>query len=176
MVAKKKNAGRKNKYFTHVKPRLKDIEHWCRDGLTEEEICKRLGVSVSSFSEYKNKYPELLEVLKRGKEEADYAVEDALFKRAIGYQYEEVTYQLAERINPDTGEKETYMTEAKRVTKEVPPDVTAAIFWLKNRCPDKWRDKRDVEHSGAITNNHIDLSQLTTEELKKLAKLDSETT
>lgn len=164
--------GRKSKYQTHVEPRLKDIEHWCRDGLTEEEIIKRLGVGASSFARYKNEFRELRESLKRGKEEADYAVEDSLFKRATGYKYEEVTRQLAERINPATGEPETYMAEVKRVTKEVPPDTTAAIFWLKNRRPDKWRDKQDVEHSGSVTNHNIDMSGLSVEELRKLAKLD----
>ncbi|SFM35489.1 hypothetical protein [Salibacterium qingdaonense] len=147
-------AGRKNKYQTHVEPYLKEIEHWCRDGATEEEIRVRLGVGSSSFARYKNEYWELRETLKRGKQEADYEVEDALFKRATGYQYEEVTYEMGH--------------ETKRVVKHYAPDPTSAIFWLKNRQPEKWKDKQDIEHSGGL-NNQVDLSGLTVEELRKLA-------
>lgn len=57
--------------------------------------------------------------------------------------------------------------ETKRVTKEVAPDVTAQIFWLKNRKPEAWRDKQNLEVSGAVNNP---FAELTTEELKKLAK------
>ena len=59
--------GRKNKYDTHVKPFLETIENWCRDGLLEEEICKRLGVGVSTFNDYKSKFSELRETLKNGR-------------------------------------------------------------------------------------------------------------
>lgn len=170
--------GRKNKYQTHVEPRLKDIEHWCRDGLIEEVICKRLGVSVRSFNEYKSKFPQLSQSLKRGKEEADYAVEDALFKRALGYEFEEKTYETQVFVKKtETAEgsiiEEPFTEEilTKRVIKQVSPDTTAAIFWLKNRRPDKWRDKQDIEHSGGVT-NQIDLSGLTAEELRKLANSD----
>lgn len=127
-------AGRKNKYETHVAPYLEDIKYWCRDGATEEEICKRLGVALSTFQNYKNDYDELVEVLRNGKQHIDYKVEDALLQRALGYRFDEVTYE--------------YDEEVKRVTKQQAGDTTAAIFWLKNRQPEKWRDKQDVSHSG----------------------------
>ena len=76
---------RKSKYDAFVKPHLARIEHLCRMGATEEEICRKLGVAVSSFNVYKNLYPELMEALKRGKVDADDAVEAALFRRATGY-------------------------------------------------------------------------------------------
>ncbi|KIL72701.1 hypothetical protein [Bacillus badius] len=167
--------GRKNKYDTHVFPRLEEIGHWCREGLTEEEICKRLGVSVSSFNEYKNKYPELSESLKVNKAIADYRVEDALYMRALGYEYEEETYEEFEIERPYVKEDGTIVRTELRLTKKVKkkqaPDTTAQIFWLKNRRPDKWRDKQDIEHSGELTNN-IDLSGLSIEELRKLANSD----
>ena len=81
--------GQKGKYDTHVKPRLSDIENWCRDGLIDKEISKRLGVSIDSFNNYKKEYAELLESIKTGKQEADYRVENALYNRAIGYEYVE---------------------------------------------------------------------------------------
>lgn len=160
-------AGRKNKYQTHVEPHLKEIEHWCRDGMTEDEVRRRLGVAMSTFSKYKNEKTELSEALKRGKQEADYEVEDALFKRATGFTYEEVTQEAI--WNPREGRHELIVS--KKVKKNQPPDTTAAIFWLKNRQPDKWRDKQDIEHSGGVT-NQVDLSGLSVEELRKLANSD----
>ncbi len=142
----------KSKYLTHVEPKLILIEGWARDGLTDEQIAKNLNIAYSTFKEYKNKYPAFSATLKRGKEIVDYEVENALLKRALGYEYDEVTYENGE--------------EVKRVTKQVAPDTTAQIFWLKNRKADKWRDKKDVEHSGEINNPY---AELTTEQLLKLA-------
>lgn len=137
--------GRKSKYQTHVEPKLLLIEAWARDGMIQEDISKKLGVAMSSFSEYKNKFPELSEALKRGQEVVDVEVENALFKRALGYRYDEVTKEAARELDEETGEYKTVMVETKRVTKEVQPDVTAQIFWLKNRKPETWRDKKEVD-------------------------------
>lgn len=57
----------------------------------------------------------------------------------------------------------------KKVTKEVVPDTTAQIFWLKNRRPDKWRDKQDIEHSGGLSVRNI-YENMSEEELMELAK------
>lgn len=143
----------KSKYLTHVEPKLKLIECWARDGLTDEQIANNLGVSRNTLYKYKDEHIELFEHLKKGKELVDYEVENALLKRALGYNYEEVTYEMGE--------------ETKRVVKHVAPDTTAQIFWLKNRKPIQWRDKKDIEHSGQVNNPY---SNLTTEELKKLIK------
>lgn len=142
----------KSKYFTHVEPKLILIEGWARDGLTDEQIYNNLGISKDSFYKYKKQYSDFSDSLKRGKEIVDYEVENALLKRALGYEYDEITYENGE--------------EVKRVTKQVAPDTTAQIFWLKNRKADKWRDKKDVEHSGEINNPY---AELTTEQLLKLA-------
>jgi transcriptional regulator with XRE-family HTH domain len=168
--------GRKNKYHTHVFPRLEEIAHWCREGLTEEEICKRLGVSVASFNNYKNEYIELLEALKVNRAIADYRVENALYMRALGYEYDEETYEEFPIDRPYLKEDGTIVQTELRLTKKVrkkqAPDTTAQIFWLKNRKPEAWKDKQDIQHSGGIDHN-IDLSGLTPEELRKLAKTDS---
>lgn len=142
----------KSKYFTHVEPKLILIEGWARDGLADEQIYNNLGISKDSFYKYKKQYSDFSDSLKRGKEIVDYEVENALLKRALGYEYDEITYENGE--------------EVKRVTKQVAPDTTAQIFWLKNRKADKWRDKKDVEHSGEINNPY---AELTTEQLLKLA-------
>ncbi|MBN6206289.1 hypothetical protein JYK21_07480, partial [Ralstonia pickettii] len=95
-----------------------------------------LGVAYSTFKTYINKFPALSAALKKGKEIVDREVENALIKNALGYEYDEITYENG--------------VEVKRITKVVKPDTTAQIFWLKNRKPADWRDKRDIEHSGSI--------------------------
>ena len=84
----------------------------------------------------------------------DRQVENALLKRALGYEYDEITTE--------------YGKEIKRVTKQVVPDVTAQIFWLKNRKPDQWRDKQQIEHSGEIKSEKLSdiISQLGGEGLE----------
>ena len=81
------------------------LEGWARDGLTDEQIAKNIGITVSTFYEWKKKYSEISESLKKGKEVVDYQVENALLLSALD------------------------------------GNTTAQIFWLKNRRPDKWRDK-----------------------------------
>lgn len=131
---------RPSKYESHVKPKLNLVESWARDGLVDEQIAHNLGINVSTLYDYKNKYPEFTEALKNGKDDIDVQVENALLKRALGYTYVEVTKELT-----DAG-----MVETKRVTKEVQPDTTAQIFWLKNRRPQSWRDKQDLDVSGDL--------------------------
>lgn len=135
----------RDKYHSHVEPKLLLIEAWARDGLTEEQTAKKLGVAYSTFRTYKDKHPALSAALKKGQEVADVEVENSLFKRAVGYRYDEVTREPTKVTDEETGEDKIVMVETKRVTKEVQPDVTAQIFWLKNRRPEIWRDKKDID-------------------------------
>ena len=139
------------------------IEGWARDGLTDEQIATNIGISRKTLYEWMKKYSNICNTLKRGKEVVDRQVENALLKRALSYEYEETT---SERFkDPVTGEET--MVETKRVTKQVAPDTTAQIFWLKNRKPAEWRDKQDIEMSGQVNNPYAGLS---TEDLKKLVR------
>jgi hypothetical protein len=133
--------GRKNKYYSHVEPRLEEIKQWCRDGLIEEEMCKKLGISVWAINEYKKQFPELTKSLRENKEIADGKVEDSLYQRAIGFDYDET-----ETIKDAAGK----ILKTRIVTKKVLPDVTAIIVWLKNRLPGKWRDKQAVDLAAQI--------------------------
>lgn len=146
----------KGKYKEWLDPEgLLKIEGWARDGLVDEQIAQNIGINPATLYDWKKKYPEISKALKKGKEVVDRQVENALLKRALGYKYEEIKTEKTE--------------EGKKVTvtvKEVVPDTTAQIFWLKNRKPDQWRDKQQIEHSGEIRNNPYEA--LTTEELKKL--------
>ncbi|KEI10533.1 transposase [Clostridium sp. K25] len=157
----------KSKYETNVKDKLILVEGWARNGLTDEQIAKNLGIGYSTLKEYKKKYPAFLAALKKGKEVIDFEVENALLKRALGYKYKEVTKELVR--DPETKEEELKVT--KEVIKEVVPDTTAQIFWLKNRKPEEWRDKQNIEHSGNMNVNNP-FENLTTEQLLKLAGED----
>lgn len=137
----------KSKYETHIKPKLFLIECWARDGLIEEQIAKNLGIAYSTFRDYKNKYSALSAALKRGKEVVDYEVENALLKRALGYDYTEEKVEIERTANGKIKSQKVVQT-----LKHVPPDVGAAAFWLKNRRPDKWRDRPvgDAESFGQL--------------------------
>ena len=137
------------------------LEAWARDGLTDEQIAARIGITTSTLYDWKNKYSEFSEALKRGKEVVDIEVENALLKRALGYDY---TEERVER-SQDGGKKSI---KTVQTVKHIPPDTTAQIFWLKNRRPDRWRDKQQIEHSGTLEVENP-LAGLTTEELRKLA-------
>lgn len=130
------------------------IEGWARDGLTDEQIANNIGVNVRTVYDWKNKFPQFSHALKVGKDVADRQVENAMHKSAIGYEYEEVTQELDE--NGD-------LKVTKVVTKQVQPNSTAGIFWLKNRKPKEWRDKIETEHSGHISTGKLDsiLEQLS---------------
>ena len=132
--------GAKGKYHDWLTPEsLTRLEGWARDGLTDEQIAQKMGISKGTLYDWKNKFPEFSNALKNGKEVVDTLVENALLKRALGYNYLEITEE-----DGDLGYKK------KTVHKQIPSDVTAQIFWLKNRRPDKWRDKpvseKDIEN------------------------------
>lgn len=141
---------------------LLQLEAWARNGLTDEQIAANMGICRDTLIQWKKKYSDISDTLKRGKAIVDIQVENALLKRALGYSYKEITREA--QFNPQTEQYELVVT--KEVTKEVVPDTTAQIFWLKNRKPDEWRDKKDVEHSGSVNNP---FAALSTEQLLKLA-------
>lgn len=130
----------KSKYETNVKDKLILVEGWVRNGLTDEQISKNLGIAYSTFREYKKKYSALSAVLKKGKEVIDFEVENTFLKRTLGYEYEEVTQERIlrkdERGHPITdihGFLLYEMVVTKKIEKEVTLDTTAQIFCLKNR-------------------------------------------
>lgn len=170
-----------SQYDRKVKPKFVLIEAWARNGLTDEQITKNLGISKTTFYKYLKEHTELSELLKRNKEVVDVQVENALLKRALGYSYNEDKYmsvsmeqaeyfeKLDEFMNkykyehPDATDSELMIVReqfpktktvlVERKTKDVAPDTTAQIFWLKNRKPNDWRDKQEMQHSGTLANN-----------------------
>ena len=126
----------KGKYAQWLdKDKLTLLQGWARDGLVDEQIAHNMGISCATLYDWKNRFPEICEALKKGKEVVDIEVENALLKRALGYDYDEV-------ITEDG-------RETRRVRKHMAPDVTALIYWLKNRRPEAWRERRGEEPTAA---------------------------
>lgn len=133
--------------WPQVKDKLFLIEMWCRDGLIEKDIAKNLGVAVSTFEEYKLKYPELRDTLKKGKEIIDYEVENSLYKKCIGHYVKEgKAFKCKEVYYDDNGnrcEREDVITVDVDVF--IPPDTMAIAIWLNNRKPTSWRRNANKE-------------------------------
>lgn len=118
-----------------TKDKLILLEGWARDGLTEEQIAHNMGVNVKTLYNWKTNNLPILQALKKGKEVVDFEVENALLKRALGY-----TVTLNKQKVTRDGDVVDAFEEV-----HVAPDVTAQIFWLKNRKQKQWRDK--IEYS-----------------------------
>lgn len=141
---------RKSKYAEYVKPMLSKITEWSKSGATDEEICTALGIAQSTFYDYKKKYPELSEALRTGRQNVVLTIKAALFKRAIGFEYEE------RRGTQKNGQ----LTNIEIFKRYCPPDTTAAQLLLRNY--DKtWRDK-DVITSD-LKQQEIDLRKAIAE-------------
>lgn len=119
------------------------IKGLARDGLTMAEMAEYIGIHKNTLTNWGKRYPELGVALKNGRAEADAKVEDSLFRKACGITVKEVRKTVVEDAN---GNKTKRVEE---YTKELPPDTTAIIYWLKNRQPDKWRDVRKAD-GGAV--------------------------
>lgn len=120
------------------------LEGWARDGLTEEQIAKNMGVSVKTLFNWKKTHLPILHALKKGKEVVDYEVENALLKSALGFSETiRKPFKLKKTQYNDSGKKvkeEEYIEYANEDVY-VPPNVTAQIYWLNNRKPERWRNK-----------------------------------
>lgn len=139
------------------------IEGWARDGLTDEQIAKNVGIAPRTFYEWVERFPQMAQALKKGKAPVDIEVENALLKRATGYTVKlkkPIKVKTTKRV---TGKGEVTEERIEYVDEEqyIPPDTTAQIFWLKNRRPDKWRDKREEapQQTNELLQSLIDLER-----------------
>lgn len=146
------------------------LEGWARDGLTDEQIAHNIGIRRPTIYDWKNKYSDIADALKRGKEVIDREVENSLLRRATGTKTHSVTYKMvkvdddvlkARRVrflnsykldHPDLSKNELTLVAIENVPtyeripimeveNELAPDTSAAIFWLKNRKPEMFRDQ-----------------------------------
>lgn len=138
---KKKKRGRPSLYNPDIHPKM--AGDLALMGKTEEEIAAAVGVDRDTLIQWKKQFPDFAGTIKKNKDQADSVVVASLYKRACGYEYTEI----AVKEDPEKG------TITTTTNKHVSPDVTACIFWLKNRQKGDWRDKQEVEHSGNISLN-----------------------
>lgn len=117
-------------------------------GFTTVQIAEEFGVATSTVSKWLVEHKEFSESLKTAKEEPDDIVERSLFERATGYRH-----KVQKPMSVSQGSGMGAEIEIVEYEERVAPDVTAMIFWLKNRRPEKWREKQDIEHSGEIKVN-----------------------
>ena len=115
----------------------KQAKKACLMGATDADLADFFGVSEKTINNWKHDHPEFLQSIKDGKEIADSNVAKSLYERANGYEHPEV--------HVSNYQGEITLTE---LTKHYPPDTTAGIFWMKNRQPNKWRDRKQTEVSG----------------------------
>lgn len=147
--------GRPSKYREEFVSQAKKLVQL---GATDAELADFFEVAISTIYLWKVVHQEFSDALKLGKDVADRRVEEALYHRAMGYSHEDTDIRVVDGCVVETP-----------IIKRYAPDTTAAIFWLKNRKPDEWRDKRDVEHSGSIK-----LDDLTDEDLdRRIAALQT---
>lgn len=135
-----KKMGRKPKWeYWLTEEGLMLIGSWARDGFTEEEIATNMGIGRSTLNEWKNKFIDISNTIKKNKQVSDYLVEGSVFRSVMGftktYDNEKVT-------------KDGYVVKYKE-TVYIPPNPLLSMFWLKNRLPDKWREKVEVIPSNA---------------------------
>lgn len=126
-MAKAKGAGRPNKYETNVKPRLAEIEQLCQT-MTEKQIAESLGVSYSSWNEYKTKYSELTEAIKKGRQGLVKELRSELIRKAKGFKYTE------KKIIKENG----VIVREEIYEKASLPDVAALNLLLKNYDKENW--------------------------------------
>lgn len=120
--------------------RCEQVRKIAEMGATDREIAQMLGITEWCMSSWRLAHPEFAAAMKQGKDAVDERVQRSLYGRAVGYSYDDEKIIVADGA-----------IVREPVVEHVPPDVTACIFWLKNRRPDLWRDKRDVEHGGSVT-------------------------
>lgn len=149
------------------------LEGWARDGLTDKEIAAKIGISQSTFYDWKNKFSQFSEAIKKGKAPVDYKVENQMLKSALGYTVKVKKAVKLKTKKQLTGKGVIEEEHIEFVEEEVyiPPNQAAQFFWLKNRRPDKWRDKV-VEAADTSTLDRLD--EILTE-MRTNADTESET-
>lgn len=129
-----KKVGRPSDYKRKYAKQAKML---CALGATDAELAEFFECSLPTLYRWQLHFKEFRNARKMGKEAVDNRVELSLYNRAVGYSHPDVhasSYEGKVTLTP--------------ITKHYPPDVAAAFIWLKNRRPDQWRDKHEIEHTG----------------------------
>lgn len=147
--------GRPTKYREEF---IEQARKLCELGATDLEVAQFFEVSKRTLYYWQQQHPELAQALKVGKVAADDRVERALYHRATGYSFDSEDIRLIDETieeAPASADVQARTLHTKKVLRistitHVPPDVTACIFWLKNRRREQWRDTQNLEHSGTV--------------------------
>ena len=146
-----------------TKEGLLRLQGWARDGLTDAQIATNMGINVATLYRWENEFCDIRNALKDGKEVVDRQVENALLKSAMGYTFDEVTEER----------RDDELVVTKVVHKEVQPNTTAQIFWLKNRKRAEWRDRVENAITGA-DGGAVKVETLTESDVdKRIKELES---
>lgn len=119
------------------------VKGWARDGLTDEQIAEKMGIHPATFYRWMAESREFCEAVKEGKAPVDIEVENALLNSALGHTVK-IRKPIKLRTKKQLRDKGTIEEERIEYVDEevyIPPQTAAQIFWLKNRRPDKWREK-----------------------------------
>lgn len=127
-------SGKYTEWLTEEK--LKLLQEWGKNGLTNSQIAKNMGVSERTLYGWLKRYEALSDNLNNGKALADREIENSLYKRALGYEIQEEKITI-EELNGVVKKKKQI------IKKHVPGNVTAQIFWLKNRKSKEWRNNEE---------------------------------
>ena len=180
---------------------LTRLRSWARDGLTNEQIAKKIGVRRQTISEWSKKYPDIADALKKGKEVVDSEIEDSLISVMKKHTITTTQYKMvkkddfnlkAERSkfaniykldHPNATKNEILIATAENVevyekipisktVTEVDPNTSAIIFWLKNRRPDVYRDQTFQKLNEANARKTLAEAQLSEAQLKAIEESD----
>ena len=127
------------------------LESYAREGLNDEQIAAKIGISAKTLYEWENRFSEIRKAIKKGKAPVDIAVENALYRLATGF---------TKKVRKPIKLRQRGGNEIVEYVEEeiyIPPQVTAQIFWLKNRRPERWRDKPEDAASGDTVNIIFDV-------------------
>ena len=132
----------KGKYQEWLTPDgLLQLEGWARDGLTDEQIAKNIGIRRETLYAWMKSYSDISNAIKKGKGPVDLEVENALLKRALGFEYTETVKEIRQMPGGKT------YTTIREFKKYALPDTTAQAIWLNNRKPKSWQRDRRVDNS-----------------------------
>jgi len=156
-LQKPKNKGGRPKQDLAKKVDFDRLQKLVAAGLTDKQLAVVFSVNEKTITNWKED-PRFVAVLKKGKGDADARVERSLWERATGYDY-----KTTKTIRSNDGKVIVH-----EIVEHVPPDPTAMIFWLKNRKPAEWRDRREV--AATININEVNFTKLTVEELSRVVR------
>ena len=158
------STGRQNKYDTHIKPSMDAISGWIRNGFTQQSIAGKVGVAWSTWKKHKAANEEFRKTVQEAEQNIVALAVNNLVKLMQGYSYDEehteVRVPAPQLQGAQAGQAAPQrMIIKKTITKHITPNLGAICLILFNRDPEKWKDKREIKHGGAIGHSGVLLTE-----------------